>query len=44
MMVRVGLGKVVVTWGRFFCLCVGRVGVTRWMSVVVGSLSRKNDV
>ena len=44
MMVRVGLGKVVVTRGRFFCLCVGRVGVTRWMSVVVGSLSRKNDV
>ena len=44
MIVPVVLGEVVVARGRSFYLCVGRVGVARWTTIVIGSLSGKNEV
>ena len=41
MIVLVAVGKVVVARSRRFRLCAGRVGIERWMNVVVGSLSGK---
>ena len=44
MIVRVLVGKVVVARGRRFRLCARYGGVARWMIMVVGYLSGKNDV